>query len=594
MVLSIEERLKKELVEKNFITEEEYSKLLVLREKERKPLLDIFENTILTKGEEILFIFSDILSLPFIDVSRVQPEPKLLDIIPASIALYYNILPISKFNNILTIATSDPLNVVMLDDLKRITGYRIKCAIALGKDIQEAIKRVYYGGEIDFSNILSNIEDKGIEAKKTREETEEIEVLSVEELLNKISNTKDIEVVKEETLDIGEIAKEAEQAPLVKLVDSILLDSYKKRASDIHFEPYENGIRLRYRIDGVLHEEMNLPKKIQGALTVRLKIISGMDITERRVPQDGRFKIKLEGKEIDYRVNSIPVIHGEKIVLRILDKKSISIGLENLGFLPDSLKKIQDAIAKPYGMILVTGPTGSGKSTTLYSILNKLNTPDKNIMTIEDPVEYQVEGITQMAVKPEIGLTFASGLRSLLRQSPDIILVGEIRDFETADIAVKAALTGQLVLSTLHTNDAASAITRLIDMGVEPFLVASSVILISAQRLIRKICPYCKEKVEIPQEVLEKFKIKKDNNIFYHGVGCEKCKYTGYFGRIAIAEVLVVDEEIKQLTIEKVNADEIKKVAIAKGMRTLWDEGIENMKMGLTTLEEVLRITKED
>ncbi|MCM8781256.1 MAG: GspE/PulE family protein, partial [Candidatus Omnitrophica bacterium] len=354
-----------------------------------------------------------------------------------------------------------------------------------------------------------------------------------------------------------------------------------------------------YRIDGSLHEALRLPKTNQNAILARLKIISGLDITENRIPQDGRFKVKFEGKEVDFRVSSLPTTFGQKFVLRLLDKSNLSVGLDKLGFSEQPLRIFKEAIAKPFGMILVTGPTGSGKSTTLYSILNQLNTPEKNIITIEDPVEYQIEGITQVQVKPDIGLDFASGLRSILRQSPDIIMIGEIRDSETADIAVKASLTGQLVLSTLHTNDAISSITRLIDMGLEPFLVASSLIMLCAQRLCRKICPKCKKPIEVTEDFLKRIGFAKGSQrekiTFYTAEGCKFCNYTGFYGRVAILETVMIDDTIRGMIIRKSSIDEIKKYAIEqRGMKTLRDDGFLKVREGLTTIEEALRITTEE
>jgi type IV pilus assembly protein PilB len=388
-----------------------------------------------------------------------------------------------------------------------------------------------------------------------------------------------------------------DNAPVVKMVNSVLEKALKSRASDIHFEPYEKEFRIRYRVDGSLKESFSHSLELYPALVARIKIISVIDITERRLPQDGRFRLMLKDRQIDFRVSVLPTYFGEKIVLRVLDRSGIKSGLDKLGFTEKPTRALAEAIKKPYGLILVTGPTGSGKSTTLYSILNSLNTPQKNLMTVEDPVEYQVEGITQTQVQPEIGLTFASGLRALLRQSPDIVLVGEIRDSETADIAVKAALTGHLVFSTLHTNSAAGAMTRLMDMGVEPFLIASSVICVGAQRLLRKICPHCKEPAVVPAEVLLRCKFSKpelDKIAPFTGKGCAKCNMTGYFGRTGASEVLLVDSDIRKLVIQKKSSNVIHQLAVEKGMETLFENALGLFKAGITTLEEVLRVTSED
>jgi type IV pilus assembly protein PilB len=405
---------------------------------------------------------------------------------------------------------------------------------------------------------------------------------------------QDLELLKSDEIELSAAVQDSEKPVIVQLVDLILSESLRKRASDIHIEPEADGMRVRYRIDGSLHDLIKLPKKNQNAVIARLKIISNLNITENRVPLDGRFKVKFEGKEIDFRVSSLPTTFGQKFVLRLLDKGNLSIGLDKLGFSSEPLRIFKEAVTKPFGMILVTGPTGSGKSTTLYSVLNQLNTPEKNIITIEDPVEYQLDGITQIQVKPDIGLTFAEGLRSVLRQSPDVIMVGEIRDSETADIAVKASLTGQLFLSTLHTNDALTAVTRLIDMGIEPFLVASSLIMLCAQRLCRRVCPKCKKPVEIPQDYLKEIGFT-EKAVFYKAEGCKYCNNTGFYGRIAILEAVLIDDRLRELIIKKRSLDEIKEYAVKNlGMRSLRDDAFIKVKEGMTTLDEAIRITTEE
>jgi type IV pilus assembly protein PilB len=400
--------------------------------------------------------------------------------------------------------------------------------------------------------------------------------------------------MRQEDLEITSAVKESEQAPIVKLVDLMLTQALKKRASDIHIEPEQECLRIRYRIDGSLYEVFQIPKSNQNAVLARIKIISNIDITENRLAQDGRFKVRFEGREVDFRVSGLPTTFGQKFVLRLLDKSNLSIGLDNLGFSEQPLVIFKEAIAKPFGMILVTGPTGSGKSTTLYSVLNQLNVCERNIITIEDPVEYQIEGITQIQVKPEITLDFASGLRSLLRQSPDVIMIGEIRDSETADIAIKAALTGQLVFSTLHTNDAISSVTRLIDMGVEPFLVSSSLIMLSAQRLARRICLKCRQPTDVPKDFLKSIGFTEEAT-FYTAPGCKYCNNTGFYGRIAILEAVMINDFIREMIIKRVPLDDIKRYAIEKcGMKVLRDDAFLKVKTGLTTLEEALRITTEE
>jgi type IV pilus assembly protein PilB len=399
---------------------------------------------------------------------------------------------------------------------------------------------------------------------------------------------------KREDLDLDQMAPDSEDAPVVKIVNLILVQAIKEKASDIHIEPFEKELKLRYRVDGALIEASSPPKALQLPIASRIKILAGLDIAERRVPQDGRFRIRVSGKEVDLRVSMLPTVYGEKIVIRLLDKGNLQGSIEQLGLDDYTLDVFKKAIDAPHGMILITGPTGSGKTTTLYTILGELNNPIYNLVTVEDPVEYQLTGVNQVAVKADIGMGFAEALRSILRQDPDIVMIGEIRDNETADIAVKAALTGHQVLSTLHTNDAAGAITRMDDMGIEPFLISSSVILACAQRLVRRICPNCKEEFQPEPELLEKLGIQDEGTVFYHGAGCTRCKGRGYVGRAAIIEVLPVSEPIRRLIIKRASANVVKNQAISEGMKTLRMVGIDKAREGITTLEEVLRITSED
>jgi type IV pilus assembly protein PilB len=466
---------------------------------------------------------------------------------------------------------ADPLNIFALDDLKILTGCNIDIVLSTQDEMSRAIDTQYHLESKDMREILeeSYLSQTGLESK-------------------------DVELIKEGEIELDSVIRESARAPIVKLADLMLTEALKKRASDIHIEPEEDCLRIRYRIDGALHDIFKIPKKNQNAILARMKIISGLDITESRIPQDGRFKVRSENREVDFRVSALPTTFGQKFVLRLLDKTNLAIGLDKLGFSEEPLRIFKEAIAKPFGMILVTGPTGSGKSTTLYSILNRLNTAERNIITIEDPVEYQIEGITQIQVKPEIGLGFASGLRALLRQSPDVIMIGEIRDSETADIAIKASLTGQLVFSTLHTNDAISSITRLIDMGIEPFLVASSLIMLCAQRLCRKLCPKCKKPIDIPKEFLENIGFK-EKATFYTAGGCKYCNNTGFYGRIAILETIMINDVIREMIIKKKSLDEIKQYAQDKcGMKTLREDSFSKVKEGLVTLEEALKITTEE
>ncbi len=574
MALSLREKLTDILIKGNLIKKKDLDKAIEIQKISGESLGKILVDQNLISQKSLMVAVSAQLDTPPINISKYKIDKEILKLIPEKTARQYSVLPLSKIGNVLTVVMSDPLNVFAIDDIKMITHFKVDIAIASESDIKEAISS-YYGATAHIQEISK--------------------------ILETINPEDDMEVVEEEQIDVSEITEESQKAPIVKVVSLILNEAIKKRASDIHIEPCEKFLKVRYRIDGSLHDVLTLPKKNQNAIIARLKIMSRLDITETRMPQDGRFKINFEGKEIDFRVSILPVTFGGKVVMRILDKSSVSIGLEKLGFLPGPLKMFKTALSRPYGMILVTGPTGSGKSTTLYSIISQLNTPDRNIITLEDPVEYETEGVTQIPARPEIGLTFAVGLKGILRQSPDIIMVGEIRDFETADIAIKASLTGQLILSTLHTNDSAGAITRLIDMGVEPFLVASSLIMSSAQRLMRKICENCKEEMEMLPDVLERLGVdpgilkKSGIKNFYKGRGCSRCNDTGYYGRVGILETLLIDDPIRNLIMKRASSDQIKEYAIKEqGMMTLRDNALENCVKGVTTIEEMLRITSED
>jgi len=562
---TLAEKLVKILLDNNLVPKKELDNALLLHKQSKRGLIEILLEKKLISDKQLMEVISSELEIPPIDLSKYKIDSELLKVIPEKIMRHYKIVPVSKIGNRLTIAMADPFNVIALDDLKTITGCQINTVIATEKNIFDSINASY---------------------ETALKKSAEIETL----LTDKTELT-----IGEEFFDVGRAIEESKTAIIVKLVNALISEGIKKRCSDIHIEPHEDYLSVRYRIDGTLQEALKVPKKNQNAVLARLKIMSRLDITEARLAQDGRFRIKFGNREIDFRVSALPTIFGEKIVLRALDKSNLSVGLEKLGFLPKPLSDFNEAITRPFGMILVTGPTGSGKSTTLYSILNRINDVERNIMTIEDPVEYQVDGITQLQVKPEIGLTFQAGLRSLLRQSPDVLMIGEIRDGETADIAIKAALTGQIVFSTLHTNDAAGAVTRLIDMGIEPFLIASSTTLLAAQRLCRKLCVHCKKPQEYDRETLQKLQINFDKNItFYSAGGCKKCNNTGFFGRIAIAETLLMNDELKDMIIKKVSSDEIKEIAVKKyGMLTLRDNAMQLLKNGVTTLEEMVRVTTE-
>jgi len=568
---SLKENIIEILLKSQHVTKDQLDRALVLQKEKGLPLRKVLvEENIITK-EELFALLSEQLYMPALRLAKFKFDTDIVNLIPERIAKLYNTIPLSKIGSTITVAMSDPLNVFALDDLTNLTGCNIDIVLSPEEEITEAIDNQYHKEIKDMQNIL----EESTIAKGT-------------------GSDKNLELLKSDEIELSSALHDSEKAPIVKLVDIILAQALNRRASDIHIEPEIDCLRIRYRVDGSLHDILRIPKTNQNAILARLKIISNLDITENRIPQDGRFKVKSEGREVDFRVSSLPTAFGQKFVLRALDKSNLSIGLDKLGFSEQPAANFKTAIAKPFGMMLVTGPTGSGKSTTLYSVLNQLNTPERNIITIEDPVEYQVEGITQMQVKPDIGLDFASGLRSILRQSPDVIMIGEIRDSETADIAIKAALTGQIVLSTLHTNDAISSITRLIDMGVEPFLVASSVILLCAQRLARKICLKCRKKIEVSEDFLKKIGFS-DKVDFYAAQGCKYCNNTGFYGRIAVLETVLIDDTVRELIIRRKSIDEIKDYMVkSQGMKTLRDDAFQKVKEELTTLDEAIRITTEE
>ncbi len=543
----------------------------------------------LVTEKDLRLLLSVELKITTVSLADKKISSEIGKMVPERYAKRYLFVPLSNVGNTLTLAMVDPLNIFALDDVSVLKNNRVECVMCSEGDVQLAFDRIY-----------GRVKDKPVTPETG------VKPLTAAAAAAKVANTIGDVRVQDET-DSGMFAGETNQAPVVKIVDAILQEALRRRASDIHIEPYEEKVRVRFRIDGGLQEAqgVEVPKKNQNAVLTRLKIMSKLDITENRIPQDGRFKIKFQQdgkeKEIDFRVSILPIHHGSKVVMRILDKSALSLGLDNLGFLPETLNAFKDAVAKPFGMILITGPTGSGKSTTLYSILNQLNTPDKNIITVEEPIEYQVRGISQIQVRQEIGLDFASGLRAILRQSPDVVMVGEIRDGETADIAIKASLTGQIVLSTLHTNDASGAVTRLADMGIEPFLIASSVILVAAQRLCRKVCSQCKQPIDIPREVFERMGLNPDTMFpdikekkFMKGVGCENCSFTGYRGRMGVLETLMIDDELRELIVKRASSYEIKDYAVKHGMTTLREDALKKFCLGSTTLDEVIRITAED
>jgi type IV pilus assembly protein PilB len=525
------------------------------------------------KEEDLTRILSQQYGVPSIHLPKVEIDDTVVKLIPSEVAQKYLIMPVQRAGSTLTIAMVDPTNVFAMDDIKFMTGYNVEPVVASEVSIKEAIDR-YYGS-------IHALELKKVMDEMASEEEQNLELLD-----------------ENEEVDLAKLEASTEEAPVVRLVNLILTDSIKRGASDIHIEPYEKDFRVRFRIDGVLYEIMQPPMKLRDAITSRLKIMAKLDISEKRLPQDGRIKIKMKlqgkNKEMDYRVSVLPTLFGEKIVLRLLDKENLMLDMTKLGFEQESLTRFERAIFKPYGMVLVTGPTGSGKTNTLYSSISRVNTPETNIMTAEDPVEFNLHGINQVQMKEAIGLNFAAALRSFLRQDPNIILVGEIRDFETAEIAVKAALTGHLVLSTLHTNDAPSTVSRLMNMGIEPYLVATSVHLIAAQRLVRRLCKECKEPLPMPPQALMDIGFSAEDAksvAVYKGRGCTTCNNTGYKGRVGLYEVLEITDAIREMVLTGASAIELKNRASEEGMISLRGSGLRKLKAGLTTVEEVVRET---
>jgi len=528
----------------------------------------------LVSDDDITAVLSRQYGVPSISLKFYEVDPAVIKLVPQETAVRYQIVPLSRVGSTLTIAMTDPTNVFAMDDIKFMTGFNVEPVVASETAISEAIHKFY--GEVESVEELDKVMKD-----LTGDETDALELAA-----------------EETEMDLASLSKAAEEAPIIKLCNLILTDAVKRGASDIHVEPYEKEFRVRFRIDGILQNVMAPPLKLKDAMTSRMKIMSKLDISEKRLPQDGRIMIKYlkdgKKKELDFRVSTVPTLFGEKIVLRLLDKENLRLDMTKLGFEPEALAKFERQILKPYGMVLVTGPTGSGKTNTLYSSVARLNTPETNIMTAEDPVEFQLPGINQVQMKEQIGLNFASALRAFLRQDPNIILVGEIRDFETAEIAVKAALTGHMVLSTLHTNDAPSTISRLMNMGIEPFLVATSVNLICAQRLVRRICVQCKEPLQIQAPALIEAGYSPDEaakTTVQHGKGCATCNNTGYKGRVGLYEVMEINDELRELILVGASALEIKKKALEQGMITLRRSGLQKVAAGQTTMEEVLRET---
>ncbi len=555
----------------------------------------------LVSDDMITAVLSRQYGIPSVNLDLFQIDSQVLHLIPQEVAQKYSVLPLSRVGASLTLAMVDPTNVFAMDDVKFMTGLNVEPVVVAEASIQQAISK-YYGTsrEIELASpMMDEIVVDAAMAKGSNGGITHADLVSLDSIDFDQDRTEDVEVVEDnEEIDLSTLSRISEDAPVVRLVNVLLVDALRRGASDIHVEPYEKELRIRFRIDGVLYDVMRPPLKMRDALISRVKIMSKLDISEKRLPQDGRIKIKVKvdarSRELDFRVSTLPTLFGEKVVLRLLDKENLMLDMTKLGFEPESLVKFQRNISKPYGMVLVTGPTGSGKTNTLYSALQSLNTIQTNIMTAEDPVEFNLMGINQVQMKEQIGLNFAAALRAFLRQDPNIILVGEIRDFETAEIAIKAALTGHLVLSTLHTNDAPSTISRLMNMGIEPFLVATSVNLIQAQRLIRRICKDCKREHPMPHEALMEVGFSAEDARAlktYKGAGCATCNNTGYKGRIGLYEVMEVNDDIRELILIGASSLELRKKAIEDGMITLRESGLHKVRAGLTTLEEVVRET---
>jgi type IV pilus assembly protein PilB len=573
-VKSLGERIADALVEDGLVTSAQVEELLEQQKKEGTRFIKLVVEKSYISEQDLVVSMGRVLNTPPVNVSRITPSPEMAELIPRDIATNYKVLPVAKLGNRLYLAMADPLNVLAVDDVKRITKLEVSPLIASEKAILDRIANLDTARSTSMEEIIQDA------AKQAEAEAE--------------AESLELATTNEDNADLSQLAGSAEEAPVIKLANLILVQAIKDRASDIHIEPFENMVRLRYRVDGALMDMPPPPKNLQVALTSRIKVMSSLDISERRLPQDGRMRVKVGGRDIDLRVSFLPTVHGEKCVLRVLDKSNLSASMDKLGIDAETFVRFKTAVDAPHGLILVTGPTGSGKTTTLYSALNELNGPQFNIVTVEDPVEFQLPGVNQVPVKKEIGLTFAGALRSILRQDPDIIMIGEIRDTETAEIAVEAALTGHQVLSTMHCNDAPGAISRLDDMEIAPFLISSAVILACAQRLMRRICNNCKEPVNYPGKMFADLGINSsdfDDATLFRGRGCERCKNSGYTGRLAIIEAMTMTDEIRKLVIKRVSASEIGKVAIEQGMKTLRMVALEKVREGSSTLEQTLLLT---
>jgi type IV pilus assembly protein PilB len=573
-VKTLGERIADALVEDGLLTPAQVEELLEKQKKEGTRFIKLVVEKSYVNEQDLVVCMGRVLNTSPVNIARISPTPELSELIPRDIANNYKVFPVSKLGNRLYLAMADPLNVLAVDDVKRLTKLEVQPLIASEKAILDRIANVDTSRTTSMEEII-------------KQSTEQAEAEADAESLELATEAA-------ETTDLSQLASSSEEAPVIKLANLILVQAIKDRASDIHIEPFENMVRLRYRIDGGLVDMPPPPKNLQIALTSRIKVMSNLDISERRLPQDGRMRVRVGGRDIDLRVSFLPTVHGEKCVLRVLDKSNLSASMDKLGIDAETFVRFKAAVDAPHGLILVTGPTGSGKTTTLYSALNELNSPQFNIITVEDPVEFQLPGVNQVPVKKEIGLTFASALRSILRQDPDIIMIGEIRDTETAEIAVESALTGHQVLSTMHCNDAAGAIARLDDMEIAPFLISSSVILSCGQRLMRRICNNCKEPVTYPAKMFADLGINPadfEGAVLHRGRGCERCKNAGYTGRLAIIEAMTMTDEIRKMIIKRASAQEIGKVAIEQGMKTLRMVALEKVREGASTLEQTLLLT---
>jgi type IV pilus assembly protein PilB len=576
-VKTLGERIAAALVEDGLLTPDQVQELLEKQKKEGIRFIRLVVEKSYINEQDLAVCMGRVLNTAPVNVLRITPAPEVVDLIPRDLATNYKVFPIARLGSRLYLAMADPLNVLAVDDVKRLTKLEVYPLIASEKAILDRIANIDTARTTSMEEII-------------KESTEQAEAEADAESLVLATETA-------ETTDLSQLASSSEEAPVIKLANLILVQAIKDRASDIHIEPFETMVRLRYRIDGALMDMPPPPKNLQVALASRIKVMSSLDISQRRLPPDGRMRVRVGGRDIDLRVSFLPTVHGEKCVLRVLDKSNLSASMDKLGIDAETYVRFKAAVDAPHGLILVTGPTGSGKTTTLYSALNELNSPQFNIITVEDPVEFQLPGINQVPVKKEIGLTFANALRSILRQDPDIIMIGEIRDTETAEIAVESALTGHQVLSTMHCNDAAGAIARLDDMEIAPFLISSAVILSCGQRLMRRICNNCKEPVSYPEKMFMDLGINPADfegaNLF-RGRGCERCKSSGYLGRLAIIEAMTMSEELRKMIIKRASAQELGKIAIEQGMKTLRMVALEKAREGLSTLEQTLLITSGD